>query len=204
MQMGIINRIVNNVMGNPFLYHYMRAFLQGGIPYRSVIDSLDTNQSDLILDIGCGSSYIAQKIKFRKYLGIDIDPKSINAAIKKNIPNTEFLVADINTYDFSKQRFDKAILYGVLHHLNDEEAVTLLNKLSTLIGDCVVTWDSVYLSNFYVTNNLMCALDRGKHVRTAQEMTALIKKSNLTIVENRIVPCRSRLSKYILFKLAPG
>lgn len=91
------------------------------------INNVDDNS--LILDVGCADGYITEKLskKARKVVGIDINCKLINLAIKKNRrKNVEYICSDIMNYNF-KEKFDFIILSNVLEHI--EKRIELLKKL---------------------------------------------------------------------------
>ena len=156
----------------------------------------------MILDIGCGTGLIAEKMPFRHYLGVDSDPQVIEIAQRKKIPNAIFTLTRVQDYDFSKIRPTKAVLNGVLHHLNDEDAVALLRTLCKTGAQTIVTMDAVY-SKFHLLNNLLCKLDRGEYVRNEPAMVQLIEKAGLRIETKQLAYSNTAITKYIAFRLTP-
>lgn len=190
------------IFDQPLLYGARLVFL-GGWPFAETLRLLDSQETDVILDVGCGPGYFADKIKYRSYFGFDHDRKAIQMAIRKNIPNTQFLLQDVQNFDFNQVKPTKAILSGVIHHLNDHDATQLLNAIARTISGWIVTEDPVY-SRYHFLNNLLCRLDRGQFVRTEDEMSKLIEKTNLLIKEKVSFFSNSKISKHLAFRLTPA
>ncbi|HEY4483589.1 MAG TPA: class I SAM-dependent methyltransferase [Candidatus Paceibacterota bacterium] len=92
------------------------------------------NNTDSVLDIGCGVGYLAYDIasKAKKVVGIDFSVPNIdNARSQYKRDNLEFVLGDVTTYNF-KGQFDKLILSNVLEHIADR--VALLKKIRALGG----------------------------------------------------------------------
>jgi len=87
---------------------------------------------DKVLDIGCGNGRLFDLLKERQvnYSGIDISDKLINVAKEKyinssnhsqntkyQIPNTQFLIADMRSLPFADHQFDIIFCLASFHHL---------------------------------------------------------------------------------------
>ncbi len=95
------------------------------------------NNTDSVLDIGCGVGYLAYDIasKAKKVVGIDFSVPNIdNARSQYKRDNLDFVLGDVTTYDF-KGQFDKLVLSNVLEHIADR--VALLKKIRDL-GDTLL------------------------------------------------------------------
>ncbi|TSA45610.1 class I SAM-dependent methyltransferase [bacterium] len=89
-------------------------------------------ESDSVLDIGCGISYVANQAarKAKRVVGVDNDGRRLAAAKKMfRKDNLEFLLADATKYDFS-QKYDAIILSNVLEHIEDR--ISFLKKIKPL------------------------------------------------------------------------
>jgi SAM-dependent methyltransferase len=81
-----------------------------------------TDESQDILEIGCGSGYgavLLSRLRPRSYIGIDLMPEMVELAKRQpNLPNAEFRVmdaADLSSIpDASK---DTVVIFGILHHI---------------------------------------------------------------------------------------
>lgn len=193
--------ITKLIFDQPFFYG-ARGILLGGWPFAQTLRLIDSKDSDVILDVGCGPGHFVDKIKFKNYLGFDHDPQYIQAALKRKIPNAVFTLDDIRNYDFQNIQPTKAILSGVLHHLSDPEAIRLLNALARTVSQWIVSEDPVY-SKYHPLNNFLCRLDRGQFVRTEDEMSRLIAQTKLRVEKKILFYSNTRISKHIAFRLIP-
>lgn len=75
-----------------------------------------------VLDVGCGNGALAEHVGSRNYVGIDVDPASIEAA-RANHPAHTF----IQTLSLDGETFDTVAALAVIEHVNDPRA--FLNKL---------------------------------------------------------------------------
>ena len=90
----------------------------------------------------------------------------------------------------------------MLHHLNDEDAIVLLNRLSQIVTGWIVTLGGVY-SKYHVLNNILCKMDRGKPVRTEDQMLKLIGQTRLIVETKWLRYANTKIAKYIIFRLLP-
>ncbi len=103
--------------------------LPGDFPI--ILDYLNPEQTDKILDFGCGFGRVAAAIS--KYgsrvIGLDISDYAINQA-KKLYPkgNLEFRCIDSGEFDY-KHEFDKIVCYHVLEHLSQNDSKIILQNL---------------------------------------------------------------------------
>lgn len=92
-----------------------------------------------VLDIGCGSGQLAVACanKAAEIVGIDIEPRNIDRALKENAaPNITYLVGDATTDIPPDRHFDVAILSNVLEHI--EDSVGLLRNLSRQVDKLLI------------------------------------------------------------------
>ena len=88
---------------------------------------LDTN--DNVLDFGCatGTKTLELVDGIHHVHGLDISTEMINEAIKKknekHVKNISFSQGTIFDNDFEKASFEKIVAYGIIHLLEDSEAV---------------------------------------------------------------------------------
>ena len=86
-----------------------------------------------ILDIGCGTGEFSVFFNSNNYTGIDIEPSYINYA-QKNYPG-KFVLGDATRLPFNEKSFDKILIAGVLHHLNDNDCHKILNQAKKDLSD---------------------------------------------------------------------
>lgn len=87
------------------------------------LKSLCKGRTDTVLEIGCGQGVGARIIyelfSPQEYVGIDLDPKMIERARKKqhDLRNALFLQGDAANLPLIESRFDLAIDFGIIHHI---------------------------------------------------------------------------------------
>lgn len=94
--------------------------------------SKNVTKNDRVLDIGCGNGSLVKDVasSAKSVLGVDIDPKNIEKAKRKNsAENIEYRVADA-TKDLANEKFDVIIMSNVLEHIDDR--VNFLKSIRSL------------------------------------------------------------------------
>lgn len=83
-----------------------------------------------VLELGCGSGYLASKIldQIVKYVGVDIASNATQLAKKKNTHTyADFITADITQYHF--EEFTTVVFLGLTDWLTTEELDNLFKKI---------------------------------------------------------------------------
>jgi ubiquinone/menaquinone biosynthesis C-methylase UbiE len=90
-----------------------------------------------VIDVGCGDGTYTIKLLASQpdyLLGVDAAASAINCGLKKiesGSGEIDFCVKDIYKLDELKEKFDVAIVRGVLHHLDQvEEAIGSISKVA--------------------------------------------------------------------------
>ena len=106
---------------NAELYDQKHAFVfQFG---ENVLELLDVKPGERILDLGCGTGYLAKQIKNQgaEVVGIDLSPEMI-AQAKANHPSVEFAVADAANFYFD-DKFDAVFSNAALHWVKNHNGM---------------------------------------------------------------------------------
>lgn len=180
-----------------------RAFLLG-LRIRPILKALDYDESNMkMLDVGCGFGHLSKYFVHCHYTGIDIDADRIDWA-KRNLGENEkrrFILGNVSHIDLPSKSFDKALGYGILHHLSDHDASLCMKELSRLVNGKVVFSDPVY-SQYHFVNNVLCRLDRGAYVRRAGEYLDLCRR-HMEVKAQRVFYAHNGLAKYFLITCLP-
>ncbi len=134
---------------------------------------------DRILDIGCGPADILEALPAVEYHGFDLSADYITSARKRFGSRGEFQVEAVNAELVKKYAgFDLVLATGVLHHLNDGEAVDLFRVAHAALkpGGRLVTLDGCFKTGQSVMARQMLRNDRGKFVREEPAYLALARK----------------------------
>jgi len=182
--------LYDRILGHPFVYHHVRPLVVG-IDYTPQYEALEVRSDDRVLDIGCGGGdALRYLVRFASYHGFDTDEVAISFARQRPEsaqPNVHFATALVSPTDFAEIRPTHVMMNGLLHHLDDEDAVDLLKMCAATDSvQRVVTNDTVYLSGEPL-NNVMARLDRGRFVRHIQGYRDLASGAGLTIAREEVV-----------------
>ena len=150
------------------IYGMLRPAVLFGVRINPVIRALGAEPGERILDAGCGYGVLVKYFKHCDYTGVDLDPERVQWARLKfgETKSRRFVVGDVSHMDFPSKSFDRAIGFGILHHLSDAAALQTAQELSRLSRQNVVFADPVY-SKHHIVSNFLCRHDRGDHVRDA-------------------------------------
>ncbi len=115
--------------------------LKGNVQFQKEIDILVENlqENSKILDVGTAigdyPKYLTEKCnKNFEVIGIDSSKNMINEAIK-NAPKATFKVMDMRNLEFSSNSFDAIICFATLIHVDDIEAIKILEKFDLLLKE---------------------------------------------------------------------
>lgn len=208
----------------PAFYHYSRQFLLLGMPLRKWAEIGNYfKPNERIADLGCGPSDILRFLRKDQmpefYMGIDISEVYLDKAKKRAAKlglNAEFVSMDLDALSTSssireelintieKHKITTVNMFGVLHHIDDQAAISSLNtiyKCSTI--QSLNTQDVLIIADNLI-NNFFVSLDRGRNVRTEKEYDDLLQQSHWKEVEKCwTVPGLSKV-KYIHYRLTKG
>jgi SAM-dependent methyltransferase len=129
-----------------------------------------------ILDIACGLGQILELLPAVSYEGFDIDPTYIASATRHYGHRGTFRCADVTRVDVKAASYDIVMAIGVLHHLDDEQARTMiaLARRALVTGGRLVTFDGCYAPGQSRIARLLLASDRGRHVRDQEGYVRLV------------------------------
>jgi len=103
---------------------------------------IETNSS--VVDVGCGTGRFSFSVadKVSQVVGIDLSKKNIDKAKKtlsKN-PNQKISFHHTNLSDLLSQKFhfDYAVMTYVIHEVNEDERINLLNELSQIADKIII------------------------------------------------------------------
>ncbi len=99
--------------------------------YKSILSKIALHKRDLVLDAGCGTGLLMEKIASKhRVVGIDFSEMMIEIARKK-IRNSNFIRADLNNLPFRDQSFNK--VFGVTILQNIEHPQRTVKEIARII-----------------------------------------------------------------------
>jgi 2-polyprenyl-3-methyl-5-hydroxy-6-metoxy-1,4-benzoquinol methylase len=131
-----------------------------------------------ILDIGCGPGDVLEYMPACEYVGIDHNPKYIEAAQARFGNKGKFKCQDVSDVIVSEPHsYDIVMANGLLHHLDDREAAHLLSMANSTLkpGGYLVTFDGCFTPRQSLVKQFLLRMDRGKHVRWEAEYLRLAR-----------------------------
>src|SRR3989344_3064413 len=130
----MMQKFVNLLVGNPRILMFLRRILEGNFNAQKKVlqDDFTAKNGEKVLDIGCGTGEFSVFFQNAVYTGIDAEKKYIDYAQRNH--KGKFLTADASSLPFSENSFDKVLIIGVLHHLNDGQCQSVLAEARRVLS----------------------------------------------------------------------
>ena len=170
-------KFLHSLLGTASFYQLAMSAIGGPNPRKVHISRyIRPQRGDRILDVGCGPADIIESLPDVSYLGIDISPQYIEAARKNYGNRASFICQDVTKIDPEDlEPFDIVLATGLLHHLSDAEAITLLCSCRSLLKPYgrMITFDGCRTEKQHPFDTWMLNNDRGEFVRYKNEYVKL-------------------------------
>jgi SAM-dependent methyltransferase len=164
-------------------FHYGRVLGNGTGVRRAVAAALQAQPHERVLDVGCGTGGFCLAVP-GDYVGIDPDPDYVAfARWRWAAPRRTFYPIELATLPVDAP-FDKAMLVNCVHHVSDDAAAAILERLTQLVRHRVVVADL----DPDAANRLQAFLiahDRGHFVRPRAIQRALLARHFRVVDEGR-------------------
>ena len=188
--------LLYNFLSHPFIYIIFQKLMSGTSYRKNLILKKVKNKKIKILDIGCGPAEILNYLPGCIYYGFDIDKRQIEYARKKYKGNKfYFFCKKFTENDIGKlPKFDYVILFGILHHLKNDEAKNILRLCKKVMKNHAVllTEDPILIKNQNKIAKFLIENDRGMNVRTKSQYLELVKnyfkKTQSSVTKQFFVP----------------
>lgn len=182
---------IRSILSNAKVYDFVQNAL-GAAHYRAEIARTylrqgADNQQLRILDVGCGTAQILQHLRGCTYVGLDHSALYIEAATRRYGQSATFVQTNAASVSFERWQgqFDCVLMLGLLHHLDDHEAVSLLRSASGALvpGGRVVAVDPTVAPQTPAVARFLVSRDRGRNVRTPEGYQELGRRA---LAESRV------------------
>ena len=168
--MAQINEGIRSVLGLPLVYKLFKLAIGRPTRYRAFIDEhVHAKAGDRVLDIGCGTADILELLPDVDYTGFDVSPEYIASARRRYGERGNFRCERLDaSTSCERGQYDIVLALGVLHHLEDDEAVKLctLAREALRPGGRFVSIDGCFVDGQSPVARYLLRRDRGRNVRT--------------------------------------
>ena len=160
---------VRSVLSCPWAYQSFWHAIGGDERNRVLLrEYIHPAPGDRVLDIGCGPGTMVPYLPGTEYFGLDVSEEYIEKA-RRRFPHVRFVCQRVGEVDqVERDYFDIVLALGVLHHLDDAEALTLFQIARDAMkpGGRLVTIDGVWTDDQSYIVKYLLSRDRGRFVRS--------------------------------------
>lgn len=172
------NFLFYKLLKKSFVYSFVQRVLSTDRGYNIIYkDIIAAKAGEKVLDLGCGPSFNRFRLGKVKYTGVDFNSNHISEA-KKNYPEDNFVCNDLISFlTTTQETFDKILMVGVLHHLDDSTAKEVISfaKRCLVSGGKLITVDPVFEEKQNPVARLLASMDQGSFVRTEPEYSSILR-----------------------------
>ncbi len=180
--MAQITSGIRAIFSHPVIYNLAQRMVGAEKARRILVRDYFPPMAGLrMLDIGCGTAEILRHLPdSMHYYGFDASPAYIREAEKRFGQRGVFraeMVREATLEDMG--RFDLVLAFGLLHHLDDEEADMLFALAASALkpGGMLLTVDPTYAPSQSKLARWIIARDRGQNVRKPEGYQILAEAS---------------------------
>jgi SAM-dependent methyltransferase len=178
--MGLFAATVQKISDHPVLFIVLRSILENDFKaIRAVIKArLRVRQGLRTLDLGCGPGAFADLFEGDDYVGVDLNARYIDHARKTR--HGAFVVGDARKVELPDARFDQILIFGLLHHLPDEDVRAVLAECRRLLvpgGRILAVEDIPAISRLNLIGHLIHRVENGEHIRPVAEYRRLYSEA---------------------------
>jgi|SRR5665213_123517 len=157
------------ILARPAIYNIQQHLVGANQMRREIVEHyLRPWPGANLLDIGCGTGAILPHLPAVHYVGLDLSEDYV--AIARAAYGSRATFRACSASQFEQQfdsRFDLILACGLLHHLEDEEAISLVAQARRLLAPNgrFVTVDGSWARGQSWFARLLLSYDRGRNVR---------------------------------------
>jgi cyclopropane fatty-acyl-phospholipid synthase-like methyltransferase len=177
---GVLNEL-RRTLANVHLYIGLQKGLGTDRVRHRCLREAELRPGDSILDIGCGPAYYLDRLPAGvRYHGFDTSEPYLAYAGRRFGDQAVFHHGRLTADGLDAlPRFDTVLLFGLLHHLNDEDCASLLDLTAVALvpGGRVISVDPAVHDGQGRVSRWLAVNDRGEHVRSPEAYDKLAAQS---------------------------
>ena len=198
----MLHALIERLSNYPAFFLFCRGLFEANFTVirRTIREHLASDPNVRVLDVACGPGAFSNLFSEQSYTGVDINPRYIDYA--RTHYRGEFFVHDARTLPFPEGRFDEALVYGLLHHLDDADVTAVAEGIRRVVrpgGTVLVIEDIPAESRLNLVGHLLHWVENGHHIRPAEDYRRLLAP-HFRIEEERLF--RSGVCDYYMVRLA--
>ena len=194
--MAQITSGLRSILSNPFIYESFQNIMGiNKVRKDFVTKYVSPHNINSFLDIGCGPAEILAFLPKLEYHGFDISESYIENAKDRYGDKGNFYAQPLTNDSLENlPSFDAALMFGVLHHLDDDISKDMiqLSKNALKKGGRLLTIDPAFAPKQNPIARFLASKDRGQNVRTIEEYTSLVdgifSETNITLHNKSGIP----------------
>lgn len=164
----------------PALYDVFQDIIGGNALRQWFIQThVRARPGDKIVDIGCGPGQILPWLPPVEYVGLDINADYVSSAQRKYGSKATFVLGDTRSLwgDLRFRHADIVIGLGILHHLNDDEALRCIRFAHQALkpGGRFVCLEACWTPKQSFLSKYVMRRDRGQYIRTERGYHELLQ-----------------------------
>jgi ubiquinone/menaquinone biosynthesis C-methylase UbiE len=173
---GVLSTVVEKISDHPVLFIFFRAVLENDFKEirGRIRRELRPGQGLRSLDLACGPGAFADLFEGDDYVGVDLNRRYIEHA-RRHRAGT-FVVGDARRLELPDDRFDQALVFGLLHHLPDDDVRAVLRECRRVVaarGRVLVIEDIPAVSKLNLIGHLIHSVENGEHIRRPEQYRSL-------------------------------
>ena len=179
--MGQVTTGLRSVLSTPMVYQTFKHLVGSPRVRRELVDGYVHPRPGLrVLDIGCGPGDLITYLPGVSYVGTDLSKSYIESARRRYGDRGRFLlgrIADLDPAELGE--FDVVLAVGVLHHIDEDEALHLFKSASDVLapGGRLVTLDTSYTPDMSRAARFLVGRDRGQSILTPDGYERLARRA---------------------------
>ena len=173
----MLRYVIQKLSHYPGLFLFCRGLLEADFREirRTIREYLPKSEDQRVLDIACGPGAFSVLFDADVYVGVDINQRYIEYA-QRQYKGT-FHVMDARHIEFSDDSFEGVLVYGLVHHLDDDDAREVLKGVARVLkpsGRALIIEDVPSESRLNVVGHLLHRIENGHFIRSAEEYRTLM------------------------------